>query len=232
MPGLRGRAENLVHAVSGGGRTVRRIVDIPALGFEPGHLTALSGPSGSGKSTLLYLLAGLLAPQGARVRWGEDELSAMSEARRDAWRRRNAGFVFQDFHLIEELPPLDNVLLPIWFSGISASAHRARAAALLDRLAVPRERRGTVLLSRGEQQRVAIARALLAEPRVVFADEPTASLDRASGEQVAAILRALAADEGRTVIVATHDTAVLDRADCVLRIDQGRLAETPAMQRA
>ena len=223
MSGLAGRVEDLVWSVRAGPRERRTIIDIPALALEPGQLTALSGPSGSGKSTLLYLLAGLLVPDRGRIVWGEDDLARMSESQRDRWRRGNAGFVFQDFHLIEELSPLDNVLAPAWFAGFSARPLRDRAAALLDRFGVPRERRSTALLSRGEQQRVAIARALLSGPKIVFADEPTASLDAASGEEVADALSALAAEEGRTVVVASHDPAILGRAGRVLGIERGRL---------
>jgi putative ABC transport system ATP-binding protein len=200
-----------------------QVVDVPALIAEPGTLTALTGASGSGKSSLLYLLSGLLVPSAGSVRWGSIDLAALGESGRDAWRRATAGFVFQNFHLVEEMSPIDNVLLPAWFSAIGGGGWRKRAADLLDRLGVPA--RGSVsLLSRGEQQRVAIARALLFDPPVVLADEPTASLDANSGAQVAHILRALAADDGKTVIVATHDPALRARATAVVTLDHGRRA--------
>ncbi len=172
------------------------IADIPHLTIPAGELTVLAGPSGSGKSTLLYLLAGLLAPQKGSVAWGGVDLARQGEAARDRWRLANAGFIFQTFNLIDELSPLDNVLLPVWFGGTSAGARRERAQALLDRFGVPGNRSRAGLLSRGEQQRVAIARALLLDPKVIFADEPTASLDAATGAIVAETLDDLGAQRG------------------------------------
>lgn len=198
------------------------VIDLPQMRIAPGTLTVLSGPSGSGKSTLLYLLSGLLRPASGEIDWAGTDIAALAEGRRDRWRRDHAGFIFQDFHLIQELSPLDNVIASAWFSGFSAAPLKARARLRLDTLGVPHERRRTNLLSRGEQQRVAIARALIGNPPIVFADEPTASLDAKSGEGVIGILRQLASEEGRTVIAATHDPALLTLADTVVRLDHGR----------
>ena len=129
--------------------------------------------------------------------------------------------MFQDFHLIEELSPLENVLVPAWFGAGAGRDCRDRAGALLTRLGVP-DRRRAALLSRGEQQRTALARALLMDPAVVFADEPTASLDVASGAEVIALLSALAREEGRTVIAASHDPALIAAADRRLALERGR----------
>ncbi len=200
------------------------LLTLPALDLEPGEMLALSGPSGSGKSTLLHLLAGLLRPTQGRVLWDGTDLAPLSESARDRWRRERAGFVFQDFHLIPELSPLENVLSTVWFSRFSARSERPRARALLERLGVP-ERSRAALLSRGEQQRVALARALLPQPAALFADEPTASLDAASGAEVARRLRALADEEGRTVIVASHDPALIALADRRLTLMRGEEAE-------
>ena len=187
MMGLGGEASGLRFDVRTGRREIQNIVDVPhLLRLEPGELLALAGPSGSGKSTLLYLLSGLLVPAAGRVAWAGTDLADMGEGARDRWRRENAGFVFQNLHLIEELSPLDNVLTPGWFSSLSVKGLYGRAEALLDRFGVPRDRKRVSLLSRGEQQRVAIARALLFDPKVIFADEPTASLDGASGGRVVA----------------------------------------------
>ena len=198
------------------------VLDMPALSAVPGSLTVLSGASGSGKSSLLYLLSGLARPTTGSVTWGGTDLSALSESQRDRWRREHAGFIFQDFHLIDEMTPLDNVLLPAWFSRASAAPLRDRARGLLDELAVLLERRQAALLSRGEQQRVAIARALLGDPAVIFADEPTASLDRVAGAQVIAVLGRLAA-EGRTVIAASHDPELRAVATAELVLDHGKM---------
>lgn len=197
-------------------------LDLPPLGAEPGTLTVLAGASGSGKSSLLYLLSGLARPTTGEIAWGDTALSNLGEAGRDRWRRINAGFIFQDFHLIEEMTPLANVLLPVWFGGWSAGKQTARAQMLLDELAVPAGRSKAGLLSRGEQQRVAIARALLGDPAVIFADEPTASLDRVAGARVIDALVRLAA-EGRTIIAASHDPDLRAAANTQIVLDHGRI---------
>lgn len=197
------------------------IIELARLDIAPGSLTVLSGQSGSGKSSLLYLLSGLLLPAAGSIAWGGTDIVPLSESHRDRWRRNHAGFVFQDFHLIEELSPLDNVVASAWFSRFSAASLQPAAAQRLVDLGVPL-RRHTNLLSRGEKQRVAIARALIGNPPVVFADEPTASLDAASGETVISILSAFAHVEGRTVIAASHDPALLAQADLIVRLDHGQ----------
>lgn len=199
------------------------VIDLPGLSLGPGTLTVLTGPSGSGKSTLLYLLSGLLVPQAGQVVWDGTDLARLPERARDRWRRRQAGFIFQDFHLLPELSPLQNVLLPAGFASFSVRAQRERAAALLARLGVP-DRRRAALLSRGEQQRAALARALLPRPSVLFADEPTASLDATSGDAVTAELCALA-DAGCCVIAASHDPGLIARASRRLHLEHGRIQE-------
>jgi len=188
-----------------------------------GNFLAVTGPSGSGKSTLLCALAGLIDLSGS-VRWGEIELARIDTGARAAWRLAHVGFIFQDFHLVEELSPLANVLLPTSFRAMRpSSAERARARALLDRFGVPSARQSVVMLSRGERQRVAIARALLFDPPVILADEPTASLDATAAETIGKALVELAA-EGRTVIAVTHDAALVARAGRELRLEHGQAA--------
>ncbi|SMO38311.1 ABC transporter ATP-binding protein [Paracoccus laeviglucosivorans] len=200
------------------------LFSLPALDLRPGQLTVLTGPSGSGKTTLLHLLAGLMTPTAGRVDWDGIDLARLPEVARDRWRRKRAGLVFQDFHLIPELSPLENVLVPAWLGAFSASRKRGRAQELLARFGVP-ERARVAVLSRGEQQRVALARALLMEPAVIFADEPTASLDSASGAAVAQTLLAMARTEGRSVIAASHDPALIALADRRLRLERGKPVE-------
>ncbi|MTH62718.1 ABC transporter ATP-binding protein [Paracoccus shanxieyensis] len=200
------------------------LFSIAALDVPPGQFTVLTGPSGSGKTTLLHLLAGLLQPKAGSIRWDDADLARLPEAARDRWRRRRAGLVFQDFHLIPELSPVDNVLVPAWLGAFRAGRHRARAQELLARFGVP-ERARVAVLSRGEQQRVALARALLMQPAVIFADEPTASLDSASGATVGHVLLALARDEGRSVIAASHDPALIALADRRLHLMRGQPVE-------
>jgi putative ABC transport system ATP-binding protein len=194
------------------------------LDVPPGTLLGISGPSGSGKTSLLHVLAGLLRPRTGTVRWGDVELVRLGEGARDRWRRSHVGFVFQDFHLIPELSARDNVLLPAWFGQLRAGAVlSARAATLLERMGIPDTGRRAGVLSRGEQQRVAMARALLAGPRILLADEPTASLDGVTAAQMTDLLTAQAREAGATLIVVSHDPALLARMDQVRRMDKGVL---------
>ena len=196
----------------------------------PGRLTAVIGASGSGKSTLLNALSGLIRPAAGRVLFDGKDVSQLGEGRRDRWRRDHIGLVFQDFHLIEELSPRDNVLVAAWFDRLSAAKLRGRANSLLEGLGVPARRNTLHGLSRGEQQRVAIARALMFDPPIILADEPTASLDRTAGKAVASQLGDLARRDGRTVVVVTHDQDMIAAADAVMELAHGRLAQPDAVQ--
>ena len=202
-------------------------VRIPELTLTPGERVALTGPSGSGKTTLVHLLCGLLVPSGGRIRWADDELAAMSEPQRDRWRRHRVGIVFQDFHLVPGLSALRNVLVSCWFEGWSAPAElTARARELLRRLAVPGDARPVETLSRGEQQRVALARALLRRPGILVADEPTASLDEATGERIIADLLEAAAEQRATTLVVTHDRRLVRALDREIALEAGRIVAT------
>lgn len=209
---------SLSFADSGGTRFT--VLDAVAFRPEPGKITAISGPSGSGKSTLLYVLAGLLPPNAGTVSFDGTNIYDLSERRRDTWRRSNVGFIFQDFHLIDELSPLANATLPATF-GPSAGV-KERAAQVLQRLGVPAERKTISQLSRGERQRVAVARALAFDPPVVLADEPSASLDSAATADLVSILTDIA-KEGRTVVVATHDPDLLAVSHAAFVLQHGRL---------
>ena len=196
--------------------------------FEAGRVTAVAGPSGSGKSTLLNLLAGFDRPDAGRVEVDGTSLGALPERERARLRLRRFGFVFQASNLISVLPAERNVAFPMGLAGVARKERRRRARSLLRRFGV--EHRGHALpdrLSGGERQRVALARALANDPDVVFADEPTGNLDRASGAEVVAALRDVAQD-GRTVVVVSHDPVVADAADVQLRLVDGRLAEPDA----
>lgn len=208
----------------GVGKQATPILSLPHLGVAPGTLLGVAGPSGSGKSSLLYVLSGLLRPTKGSVHWGDTDLTSLSEGACDTWRRQHVGFIFQDFHLIGELPPLENVLLPAGFHGWRIPADlRARATTLLDLVGVPTNRGSVADLSRGEQQRVAIARALLFDPPILLADEPTASLDAVAADNCADILFAYARENNRTLIVVSHDHTVIDRCTRVLQFEKGRL---------
>jgi putative ABC transport system ATP-binding protein len=197
-------------------------LQIDRLRVAPGSLFVVTGPSGSGKSTLLYAVGGLIRVQRGRVRWDEHDILSLPESKRDRWRRHTIGFAFQDFHLLPELTPLQNVLLPASFERYATeSATRARAVGLLDRFGVPQARSTIAHLSRGEQQRVALARALLYDPPVILADEPTASLDAKAGALVIETLAQLATEEGRTVIAVSHDPALVSCFSGRLALDHG-----------
>lgn len=194
------------------------------LDVAPATALGVSGPSGAGKSTLLHIVAGLALPSEGAVTWGATRIDRLGEGARDRWRRETVGFVFQDFHLVDELSVLDNVLLPARFAAFHAApALRARAHALIERVDLADPARRAARLSRGERQRVAVARALLMGPRLILADEPTASLDAANGHEVADLLVASARESGATLIVAAHDRDLLARMDRVVALRAGHV---------
>lgn len=214
----------LLLGVAERGAAPRRLLEIPALDLPAGASLGIAGPSGAGKTTLLHALTGIALPLAGRIAWGGTDLTALSPAGRDAWRRRHVGMVFQEFHLIDGLDALGNVLLPVRFTRWAPTAEEvATAEALLHRLGLPAGHRPVAALSRGERQRVALARALLGRPAVLVADEPTASLDDAAAATVATLLLDLAAEAGATLLVASHDPRLLDRLERRGRIEGGAL---------
>lgn len=204
------------------------VLSLPLLEVAPGERVAVTGPSGSGKSTLVNIVTGLERATNGVVRWGDVDIAQLSEGARDAWRATNVGLVMQDFHLFPGLSALENVLLPVRLRGRGAAAYRARALELLKRVGLGRPDQPVATMSRGEMQRVAVARALLRKPGILIADEPTASLDPESGAGVAALLIELARDEGATLVVVTHDAALVERLDRRIRLVAGRIAAEPA----
>ena len=182
-----------------------------SLDIEPGELVAVMGPSGSGKSTLLHCMSGVLTPTHGSVRYGDEELSALSDAPRSRTRLRNFGFVFQDGQLLPELSNVDNVALPAMLNGMGRGAARRRAMELLDQLGLGglADRR-PAQVSGGQAQRVTIARALVANPGVVFADEPTGALDQSTGHEVMQMLTTIVRQAGASLVMVTHDPKVAD----------------------
>jgi ABC-type lipoprotein export system ATPase subunit len=208
--------------VHGSGRGERRILDGAELAVEPGELVAIVGRSGSGKSTLLQLLGGLDRPDAGDMTVAGRPVTGASERALSALRRDEIGFVFQFFHLLPELDGEANVLLPATLPGAPrGGAERGRA--LIERLGL-RDVAGLRphQLSGGEQQRFALARALVGDPSLVLADEPIGNLDAAAGDVVLDLLRAIA-DEGRAVVMVTHQPEASARADRVLELRDGRL---------
>jgi putative ABC transport system ATP-binding protein len=201
-----------------------RIVDRANLVVEPGGVVAITGPSGSGKTTLLHAIAGLVKADVGTVAWGYLDLTSLSERVRDRWRLDTVGLVFQDFQLFGELSVLDNILLPTRFDhSRTPRASLQRAAALAARVGLDGRAARASALSRGEQQRVAIARALMRAPRLILADEPTASLDPANSARIADLLIEAAQDAAASVLVVSHDAALLERAALVYRLEAGKL---------
>jgi putative ABC transport system ATP-binding protein len=215
--------------VFGVGRTAVRAVDEVSLDVLPGELALIMGPSGSGKTTLLSLIGGLLRPSSGRVVLDGTDVTALDERNLPEIRVRKVGFIFQAFNLLSSLTVEENILFPARLLPGGARAARSRADALLDRLGLA-SRRGFLPkdLSGGEKQRVAIARALINEPPVILADEPTGNLDSKHGQEVMMILYDIVRDEGRSVLVVTHDPRLEEVADRILWLEDGRLRDRKA----
>lgn len=208
----------------------RAILSVDRLRVAAGEAVSVRGPSGAGKSTLLNALAGLMPAAAGAIRWGETDIAALSDGGRSAFRRDAIGMVFQDYLLFEELTPRANAAL----AGAYAPRGRradidARAGAVLERLGIgARGRRDVSSFSGGERQRVAVARALATDPSIILADEPTASLDRASADALIDDLVRLARDGGTTLIAVSHDPALHARMDRLVDVVDGRLVESAA----
>ena len=205
------QGEHTVHAVDNCNLTLPR-----------GSITAIMGRSGSGKSTLLHLLAGMESPTAGEISIGGQDILRMSEGERSSFRCLEMGFVFQRFHLLPVLTAEENILMPALISGRPASM--TYLDELCDQLRLS-DRRGhfPAQLSGGQQQRVAIARAMVNRPQILFADEPTGSLDRASTEELLTLLHSSVKRFGQTLLLVTHDLQVADIADTVYEMDDGIL---------
>ena len=220
-------AEGLTKEYSSGGRPLR-VLDSVDLTVEEEDFVAIVGPSGSGKTTLLGLLAGLDEPTAGRVSLSGQDLSLLTEDGRAVFRAQNVGFVFQTFHLLPTLTALENVMVPAELLGRRESSDgtpaRAWASGLLERVGLAdRLDHYPAQLSGGEQQRVALARAFSGEPRILFADEPTGNLDRATGEHVVQLLESLNSKARTTLVLVTHDLSLADRARRIVSLADGRI---------
>ena len=189
-----------------------------------GEILAVMGPSGSGKSTLLHCLAGIFPPDDGEIVFDGQRLDQLSEASRTELRRTAFGFVFQFGQLVPELTAADNVALPLLLNRVRRPAAYQEAFGWLDRLGLEgKDGRRAGELSGGEAQRVAVARALAIKPRVLFADEPTGSLDSLTGERVMDLLVGLAREEGTTVVLVTHDARVAAYAEREVVVRDGKV---------
>ncbi|HEX8006468.1 MAG TPA: ABC transporter ATP-binding protein [Trebonia sp.] len=209
----------------GQGQSRVRAVDAVDLEVPEGQMLAVMGPSGCGKSTLLHLLGGLERPTGGEVWLAGRRIDALSERALARMRRRSLGFVFQAFHLIEELSAAENVELPALLAGRSRREARRRASLLLERVGLAgRARHLPSQLSGGQRQRVAIARALANEPLVILADEPTGNLDTTATLDVLRIFEDLRS-AGQTLVIVTHDERVAAIADRLVSMRDGMFAD-------
>ncbi|MEJ2130420.1 MAG: ATP-binding cassette domain-containing protein [Gammaproteobacteria bacterium] len=219
------KAENLVKTF-GAGHTEVRAVDDVSLEVRRGELVLVMGPSGSGKTTLLSMLGGLLRPTSGRVYIDGVETTVLDESKLPPIRARSIGFVFQAFNLLDALTVSENILFPARLVSRDASDAAARCGRLMERLRLSSLRnRLPRTLSGGEKQRVAIARALINAPPLILADEPTGNLDSVNGQEVMMILYDVARDEGRSVVLVTHDPRVEDVADRILWLEDGALRD-------
>jgi|SRR6267143_853804 len=193
------------------------------LNIEEGEFISVMGPSGSGKSTLLNIMGLLDISTGGRLSVGGNEVTSFSD--RDLARLRNEkfGFVFQTFHLINDLSVVDNVEIPLLYRRLSGSERRKRALQALDRVGLTsRVHHFPSQLSGGQQQRVAIARAIVGRPNLVLADEPTGNLDSQMGDEIMKILLDLNTEEKTTIVMVTHDSRMAERTERVVRLFDGR----------
>ena len=195
----------------------------------PGEIVAVMGPSGSGKSTLLHCLAGILTPNAGEVWFAGQRLDTLHETQRSELRRDRFGFVFQSGQLVPELTAEENVALPLLLGGIRRAAALAEARAWFGRLGLDGlEGRRSGELSGGQAQRVALARGMVARPEVLFADEPTGSLDSVAGELVMSLMTRAAREQGSTVILVTHDARVAAYADREVIVRDGTVGSLTA----
>ena len=195
-----------------------------SLTVETGEVVAVTGPSGCGKSTLLHAGAGIIRPQAGSVRLLGHDLASVDETERTKLRRRRIGIVLQFGQLVPDLSVLENVALPLLLDGAERRAAQTAAAAWLDRVALDADHDAPPAeLSGGQAQRVAVARALVTGPAVIFADEPTGSMDTIGGELLLELLLGAARERGAAVVLVTHDNVVAAHADRELRLRDGRV---------
>ncbi|MDH3787609.1 MAG: ABC transporter ATP-binding protein [Xanthomonadales bacterium] len=195
------------------------------LTIPDGEFLALMGPSGSGKSTLLNLIGGLDRPSQGSVEVGGENIDQLSDRRLAAWRARHVGLVFQFYNLMPVLTAQKNVELPLLLTHLSRAERKKRAAIALDIVGLShRNHHFPRTLSGGEQQRVGIARAIVTDPTLLLCDEPTGDLDRKSGDEILDLLQALNREQGKTIVMVTHDIHAAARASRTLYLNKGRLS--------
>ena len=203
------------------------------LSIDQGEFLALMGPSGSGKTTLLNLIAGLDQPSEGEVTVAGERIDRLSGSKLAKWRARHVGFVFQFYNLLPVLTAARNVEVPLLLTNLSGAQRRQNVRAVLELVGLSdRATHKPSELSGGQQQRVSIARALVADPTLLVCDEPTGDLDRENAEEILELLQMLNRQQGKTIIMVTHDPLAADHASRILHLDKGRLVDSPARSAA
>jgi putative ABC transport system ATP-binding protein len=203
------------------------------LSIEQGEFLALMGPSGSGKTTLLNLIAGLDQPTEGEVTVAGERIDRLSGGKLAKWRARHIGFVFQFYNLLPVLSAARNVEVPLLLTNLSSAQRKQNVRAVLELVGLAdRATHKPSELSGGQQQRVSIARALVADPTLLVCDEPTGDLDRENAEEILRLLQMLNRQQGKTIIMVTHDPLAADHASRILHVDKGRLVDSPARSAA
>jgi putative ABC transport system ATP-binding protein len=223
-------AVNLTKVYGSGNTTVTALKNV-SLQVNPGEFVAVMGPSGCGKSTLLHLLGGLDRPTGGHVVIDGHNLSDLPDAKLTELRRRKVGFIFQFFNLIPVLNTVENIALPVTLDGWRPAEAKAKAVEWLTKVGLgDRQAHRPDQLSGGQQQRVAIARALVANPALVLADEPTGNLDTRASDEIATLLRQVADEWGRAVVMVTHDPRIAAYADRIIFLKDGAIADETILE--
>jgi putative ABC transport system ATP-binding protein len=224
--------ENVVKRYRRGKETVT-VLEGVTLSVEKGSFVALMGPSGSGKTTLLNLIGGLDRPDSGRVIVAGQRVDQLSSSQLSAWRARHVGFVFQFYNLLPVLTAERNVEVPLFLTPMSSARRKQSVAAALELVGLTdRAQHRPAELSGGQQQRVALARAIVADPTLLVCDEPTGDLDRESAEDVLRLLRALSEQQGKTIIMVTHDPRAAAYASRQIHIDKGQLVDAAVAESA
>lgn len=224
------QATNIEKDFEVGGTTLKALKGVD-LRIEPGQLLALKGRSGSGKTTFLNIMGGLDIPTNGEIIFRGEEITSLSEQKRTILRRKEFGFIFQSFALMPLLSAEENVELSLRIAGVSKSLWKDRVEECLDFVGLTsRKKHRPFEMSGGEQQRVAIARAIAHKPTLILADEPTAELDSRMGFQVMRLFRKLIEQEEVTICMTTHDPAIMEVADCVYAMVDGKLVQEETIE--
>jgi putative ABC transport system ATP-binding protein len=217
----------------GSGHTEVHAVNDVSFAVAEGELVLIMGPSGSGKTTLISMLGGLLRPSSGQIEVDGIDVTTLKESELPAVRAQKVGFIFQAFNLLDALTVEENILFPAQLMPGGIAEARSRGVGLIEQLGLSKRRKALPhTLSGGEKQRVAIARALINEPPLILADEPTGNLDSQSGQEVLMILHDIVRDEGRSVVLVTHDPRVEDVADRIFWLEDGVIRDRKSEQHA